>query len=90
VDFYGAELWLAVEVDGEVHDGRRAEDQERDEELASMGVSVVRVRNADVFDRLDAVIAQLTSDCERRAREREERKVRLRALTLPRPAGEGS
>lgn len=73
MDFYCAELWLAVEVDGAVHDGRGAEDEERDDDLASLGVRVVRVRNADVFERLDAVVAELTCYCEQRAEGRGER-----------------
>jgi very-short-patch-repair endonuclease len=46
VDFYCAELWLAVEVDGPVHQGRDIDDRERDEHLASLGADVVRLRNA--------------------------------------------
>jgi very-short-patch-repair endonuclease len=70
VDFYCAELWLAVEVDGAVHERRRIEDRQRDEDLASLGVRVVRLRNADVLERLDAVVGQLVYDCERIARRR--------------------
>jgi very-short-patch-repair endonuclease len=70
VDFYCAELWLAVEVDGAVHQRRRFDDRQRDEDLASLGVRVVRLRNADVLERLDAVIGQLVHDCERIARRR--------------------
>jgi very-short-patch-repair endonuclease len=70
VDFYCAELWLAVEVDGAVHERRRIEDRQRDEDLASLGVRVVRLGNADVLERLDAVVGQLVYDCERIARRR--------------------
>jgi very-short-patch-repair endonuclease len=67
LDFYCAELWLAVEVDGAVHEGRRADDHQRDGHLALLGVRVVRLPNADVLQRLDAVVAQLVRCCERRA-----------------------
>lgn len=65
VDFYCAQLWLAVEVDGPVHQGRRIDDRQRDDHLASLGVRVVRVRNEDVIERLDAVVGQLVHCCER-------------------------
>ena len=65
VDFYCAQLWLAVEVDGPVHDGRRAEDRQRDDAMAALGVRGVRVRNADVVDRLDALLDDLRCCCAR-------------------------
>jgi adenine-specific DNA-methyltransferase len=64
VDFYCAELSLAVELDGPLHDKHRDNDLERDEHLATLGVAVVRLRNADVLERLDAVLDQLTTRCE--------------------------
>ena len=52
VDFYCAELRLAVEVDGAVHSGRaRAEyDEARSRALAHAGVGVVRISNEQVSD----------------------------------------
>jgi very-short-patch-repair endonuclease len=64
VDFYCAQLWLAVEVDGAVHHRRRADDQQRDDVLASLGVRVVRLRNDDVLERLDEVVDHLARYCE--------------------------
>jgi very-short-patch-repair endonuclease len=81
VDFYCAELWLAVEVDGPAHQGRGIDDRERDEHLASLGVSVVRLRNVEVLERLDAVVGQLARCCERIARRR--------LLSPPSPAPRG-
>ena len=52
VDLYCAELWLAVEVDGGVHDGCRDEDAQREADLAARGLRIVRLRNADVNDRI--------------------------------------
>jgi very-short-patch-repair endonuclease len=69
VDFDCAELWLAVEVDGAVHEVRRADDHQRDDHLALLGVRVVRLPNADVLERLDAVVARLARCCERRAKQ---------------------
>ena|SRR5712691_2459833 len=52
VDFYCAELRLAVEVDGTVHCGRtHAEyDEARSRALAHAGIHVVRIRNEQVSD----------------------------------------
>ena len=54
-----------MEVDGEVHQWRRAQDRQRDEDLAALGVRIVRLFNCDVIERLDAVLDQLTRCCER-------------------------
>ena len=64
VDFYCAELQLAVEVDGGVHEARRAEDQQRDQDLNAIGVRVVRVHDADVMGRLNVVLRLLAVRCE--------------------------
>lgn len=64
VDFYCAELWLAVEVDGAVHRRQRADDRERDEHLAWLGVRRLRLHNADVLERLGGVRVELTRHCE--------------------------
>lgn len=64
VDFYCAPLWLAIEVDGAVHQGRREDDQQRDDDLGALGVRVLRLSNTDVLERLDAVVEYLTRCCE--------------------------
>ena len=59
VDFYCAEMMLAIELDGETHADRAAEDAERTETLAKFGVQVVRYTNAEVIDNLDGVYEDL-------------------------------
>jgi very-short-patch-repair endonuclease len=59
VDFYCAEVCLAVEVDGAVHDAHAVEDRERDAALKGLGVRVVRVSNDDVMERLESVLDAL-------------------------------
>jgi very-short-patch-repair endonuclease len=81
VDFYCAPLRFVVEVDGPVHLNRRQEDQERDAVLFGLGLSVVRLNNDDVLERLGTVVHELTARCERIAHDQ--------GLSLPRPAGEG-
>ena len=70
VDFYCAELRVAIEVDGGVHEGRRAEDARRDQDLDRVGVRVVRVRDGDVREALDGVLRALALWCETVAEQR--------------------
>ena len=64
VDFYCPELRMALEVDGGVHDAQRAQDAERDEHLARLGVCVLRVRDGDMKDRLPDVLRFIAAQCE--------------------------
>src|ERR1700690_3408403 len=64
VDFYCAELRLAIEVDGAVHDARGAEDEQRDDDLGALGLGVLRVRDADVLARRDGVLRTIAARCE--------------------------
>jgi very-short-patch-repair endonuclease len=58
VDFYCAELRLAVEVDGDSHftDEGRGHDRARDEYIRSNGIYIVRFTNLDVKLALEGVI----------------------------------
>ena len=55
-DFYCAAAGLIVEVDGGVHDARGDIDDQRDKLLQASGLRVLRVRNEDIADDLDAVV----------------------------------
>ncbi|MEC3950868.1 endonuclease domain-containing protein [Sphingobium sp. HWE2-09] len=57
LDFYHAAARLAIEVDGAIHDDPRqmAHDARRDAWLQEQGISVLRIKAADVIDDLDAV-----------------------------------
>jgi very-short-patch-repair endonuclease len=70
VDFYCAELRLAVEVDGAVHLAHQLQDRERDADLALVGVRTVRVTNEDVLNRLDTILEHLARCCEQAAERR--------------------
>jgi very-short-patch-repair endonuclease len=61
VDFFCRELYLIVEVDGDVHDGREERDRVRQEYLESFGHRVIRFTNDDVFRNLDGVLEVLHS-----------------------------
>ena len=64
LDFYCAEVRLAVELDGESHDVRENYDQRRTSWLNAQGVTVLRFPNeAIVLDR-DAVVRQIVATAE--------------------------
>jgi very-short-patch-repair endonuclease len=71
VDFYCAEARLAVELDGESHDGRGAYDAQRTQLLRERGVSVLRVSNDDVIDDVEMVAAGIFRIAEMNRVERE-------------------
>src|SRR5215472_17168361 len=68
VDFYCADLALAIEVDGAVHEAQQADDMRRDQDLGAEGVSVVRVRDGEVLARVDEVLQTIATACEDAAR----------------------
>ena len=59
VDFYCAELMLAIEIDGDSHVGRKRCDEVKTRSLNALGVEVVRYTNADVMNRVDGVYVDL-------------------------------
>jgi very-short-patch-repair endonuclease len=68
IDFYCHEALLAVEVDGEFHDRpeRTQRDAQRDAELRSKGVEVLRFRTVDVIESMDAVLERIHAVCRER------------------------
>ena len=48
-DFYFPSAKLVIEVDGQIHDFTVEHDQQRDRYLRSLGLSIVRIRGADVM-----------------------------------------
>ena len=59
VDFYCARERLVIEVDGGVHDHRAERDLARERTLESLGLTVLRFSNTQVFDSLDAVLQRI-------------------------------
>ena len=64
VDFYCADIRLAIELDGETHADQAAYDAKRTEALAKFGIQVVRYTNTEVINNPDGVY----EDLQRRAR----------------------
>ena len=65
LDFYCAAKRIAIEVDGIVHDmaGRPERDALRDAKLAALGVSVLRIRAAEVLADVDAAADSIVQYC---------------------------
>ena len=59
VDFYCAELMLAIEIDGDTHAGQEQYDKRRTENLNKYGVEVIRYTNAEVLNNLEGVYQDL-------------------------------
>ena len=62
VDFYCAELMIAIEIDGDTHASQEQYDKRRTEILNKYGVEVIRYTNAEVLNNLEGVYQHL---CER-------------------------
>ena len=59
VDFYCAELMLAIEIDGHTHAEQQEYDETRTRKLEALGVAGVRYTNADVMHNLEGVYEDL-------------------------------
>jgi very-short-patch-repair endonuclease len=52
IDFYCSKLLLAIEIDGGIHDKRKAYDEGRDQILESMGIKTLRINNEEVKENI--------------------------------------
>jgi very-short-patch-repair endonuclease len=61
LDFYAPELRLAIEIDGDVHSsaGQQSYDRWRENRLAEVGVTVVRITNEEVAINLPDVVSRV-------------------------------
>ncbi|TSC83622.1 MAG: hypothetical protein G01um101417_471 [Parcubacteria group bacterium Gr01-1014_17] len=59
VDFYCKELKLAVEIDGAIHQIKKKEDQFRQRELESFGVSFLRFQSSEVEKDIESVLMRI-------------------------------
>jgi len=59
VDFYCAELFLVIEIDGESHARKEEQDELRTERLSVFGIKVIRFTNSEVFNKTKQVIDDL-------------------------------
>ena len=68
LDFYSAEVRLAIEVDGSIHEGLEAYDAKRDEDLAAEGILTLRFTNQEVMEQMDSVVERILRAVESRPR----------------------
>ncbi len=59
IDFYCKELQLAIEVDGSSHNFRKADDDERQRQLESLGIRFLRFWDCEVKNDIGAVIERI-------------------------------
>ena len=59
VDFYCHKAGLVIEVDGDVHDLQKEEDERREKVLSEMGLRIVRFRNDEIVRNLSAVVGKI-------------------------------
>ncbi len=59
VDFYCHKAALVVEVDGDVHDLQKEEDERRERALSALGLRVVKFQNDEVMRDVSAVVGKI-------------------------------
>ena len=60
LDFYCHDLQLAIELDGEIHNFQKEQDQTRTEELNRHGILIVRFTNHQVINNLKDVLSRVS------------------------------
>jgi very-short-patch-repair endonuclease len=63
-DFYCHAARLVIEVDGEIHQQQAEYDAERDRLLSARGLRLLRIKNEEVRQNLDSVLARIAKGCE--------------------------
>ena len=63
VDFYCSATRLVVELDGDSHVGREAEDALRKSCLENQGLTVLRFADAEIFENLGSVLEAICNHC---------------------------
>ena len=61
VDFYCAELMLAIEIDGDSHAEQADYDETRTKKLNHLGITVLRYTNRDILNNLEGVHSDLAA-----------------------------
>ncbi|NJN96810.1 MAG: DUF559 domain-containing protein [Anaerolineales bacterium] len=63
-DFYCHAARLVIEVDGEIHQQQVEYDAERDRILSARGLRLLRIKNEEVRQNLNSVLARIAKACE--------------------------
>ncbi|MBU1024191.1 endonuclease domain-containing protein [bacterium] len=66
LDFYCVELRLAIEVDGLIHHEieHQEYDNERSKFISSVGITVIRFDNDEIFINIDSVLSRISCKCD--------------------------
>ena len=72
LDFYCPQTKLCVELDGDTHAGRLAQDTNRDAWLASHGIHTIRVTTAQLYEHPGSVVECIHLTCMQRSGQRKE------------------
>lgn len=61
IDFYCPEIKLALEIDGNTHDSEdeKKYDKNRQSEIENFGIQFLRIKNDDIFGRIEDVIKKI-------------------------------
>lgn len=62
-DFYCHAAALAIEVDGKIHEKQAEYDAERDLILSARGLQLLRIRNEEVRENIEAVLKRIAIAC---------------------------
>ena len=83
VDFFFPEIRLAIEVDGSAHNTRvqRAKDRKKDTDCKRFDITVLRLRNSDIFGDRDGLVEKLRAGW-RLAKNRKNRIVGISELVI--------
>ena len=57
---------VVIELDGDSHESKQEQDEQRDKALGEKGYVVLRFRNEEVIDHMDRVLAKIKHVCEGR------------------------
>ncbi|MBD2188539.1 DUF559 domain-containing protein [Pseudanabaena sp. FACHB-723] len=88
VDFYCHDRKIVIELDGEIHNQpeQQQRDRQRSEYLKSLGLTVLRFTNQEIFQNLETVLQNLLISCPPLPLGEG---LREKAICPPRPLGEG-
>ena len=63
IDFYCPAHRLVVEIDGDIHQFQKSEDQARTDRLEDMGYKIIRIWNHEIERHLDSVLDAIAEQC---------------------------
>jgi very-short-patch-repair endonuclease len=62
VDFYCFSEKLVIELDGPIHKIHQSYDEKRDDYLRSLGLTILRFRNAEVFEAREQMLLKIVEN----------------------------